>query len=339
MKPIHYLKENGTIALVAPSFGCASDPYKTRLEAAIANFKADGFRLIKGENIFLSRHKVRSNTARKCAKEFMEHYLSPDSDAVISVGGGELMCEILPYIDFGKIRKAPHKFFMGFSDNTNLTYTLATISEVPTIYGPCFPSYGLKPYRYHVEDALNLLLGKTKITRGYPYWERYGTSGENPLEEKNYSEKKTLRIYPNRPVEATGRLLGGCLDCLVTLCGTSFDRTKAYLEKYRDDGFIWFLEACDLNPVGIQRALFQLKEAGWFDHCRAFLLGRPLCYRKRVFGITHYRAIKEALGSLRVPIVMDADLGHFAPSMPIITGALGTLKAFGNDISIEYPEI
>lgn len=212
MKPIHYLKENGTIALVAPSFGCASDPYKTRLEAAIANFKADGFRLIEGENIFLSRHKVRSNTARKCAKEFMEHYLSPDSDAVISVGGGELMCEILPYIDFGKIRKAPHKFFMGFSDNTNLTYTLATISEVPTIYGPCFPSYGLKPYRYHVEDALNLLLGKTKITRGYPYWERYGTSGgKSAGREELFGEKNAENL--SEPAcrsdgETAGRLSG-----------------------------------------------------------------------------------------------------------------------------------
>lgn len=76
MKPINYLKENGTIALVAPSFGCAADPYKTRLETAIKNFEDDGFRLIQGENIVLSRHKVRSNSARKCAKEFMENYLN-----------------------------------------------------------------------------------------------------------------------------------------------------------------------------------------------------------------------------------------------------------------------
>ena len=56
----------------------------------------------------------------------MDAYES-DSSAIISVGGGEIMCEILPYIDFDKIAKLPHKFFMGFSDNTNLTYTLATI--------------------------------------------------------------------------------------------------------------------------------------------------------------------------------------------------------------------
>ena len=39
MKKINYLKENGKISLVAPSFGCATEPYKTRLEFAISNLE------------------------------------------------------------------------------------------------------------------------------------------------------------------------------------------------------------------------------------------------------------------------------------------------------------
>ena len=34
----------------------------------------------------------------------MDAYLS-DSDCVIAVGGGEIMCDILPYIDFKKLKK------------------------------------------------------------------------------------------------------------------------------------------------------------------------------------------------------------------------------------------
>lgn len=336
MKKISYLKEHGTISLVAPSFGCSSDPYLTRLDEAIKNLEADGFTISKGENIYLANHKVRSNTARKCAKEFMDAYLS-SSDAIISVGGGEIMCEILPFIDFDKIKKAPFKFFMGFSDNTNLTYTLATISEVPTIYGPCAPAYCLKPYIYDKKDALDLLMGKAKKTVGYPYWQRYSIKTDDPLSKPNYTEKKVLRLYPNKPIEIEGRLLGGCMDCLSILCGTKFDKTKEYIEKYKEDGFIWFLEACDLNPVSIQRVLFQLKEAGWFKYCKGFIIGRPLCYRRRCFGITHYRAIKEAIHSLNVPIIMDSDLGHFSPSMPIITGAKAIVRADSN-LSIEYIE-
>ena len=68
-------------------------------------------------------------------------------------------------------------------------------------------------------------------------------------------------------------------------------------------------------------------------------MGRPLCYRKRFFGITHYTAIKEALRGINVPIIMDADLGHFAPSMPIITGVKAKVKARENHFEIEYIDL
>lgn len=50
-----------------------------------------------------------------------------------------------------------------------------------------------------------------------------------------------------------GRLLGGCLDCLVNLVGTGYDKVAAFVEKYKEDGIIWFLESCDLNVFSIAR--------------------------------------------------------------------------------------
>ena len=105
MKEINYLKDGGKISLVAPSFGCTTEPYKTRLQVAINNFKKLGYEVDEGPNIFLAKHKARSNSAKKCAKEFMDAYLS-DSDWVIAVGGGQIMCDILTCIDFKKLKKA-----------------------------------------------------------------------------------------------------------------------------------------------------------------------------------------------------------------------------------------
>ena len=51
-----------------------------------------------------------------------------------------------------------------------------------------------------------------------------------------------------------GRLIGGCMDVLTLFLGTEFDGVKAFAEKYQKDGILWFLEACDLNPMGIRRA-------------------------------------------------------------------------------------
>jgi muramoyltetrapeptide carboxypeptidase LdcA involved in peptidoglycan recycling len=339
MKEINYLKKYGKISLVAPSFGCTTEPYKTRLDTAIANLMQEGYQIEEGKNIYLALDKVRSNTPKKCAEEFNLAYLKSDSQAIISVGGGEVMSEILPYIDFESIKKAPQKLFMGFSDNTNLTYTLATIAEVPTIYGPCAPSFAFKPFNQSLLDSIAMLKGEKKIYSGYPNWCRYPSKDEtNPLAINEYKEKKELRLSPNRHLEMEGRLLGGCLDVLVSLCGTRFDQTKEYLEKYQSDGFVWFLEACDLNPVAIERALFQLKEAGWFKYAKGFVFGRPLsCYGTKMFGINHRNAYRRVLGSLNLPIIMDADLGHFDPTMPIMTGVLAKVSADkDNSFTIEY---
>ena len=78
-----------------------------------------------------------SNTPEKCAQEFNEWYEKEDVDVLISCGGGELMCEILPYVDFEKIRQEEPKWFMGYSDNTNLLFFIGNSLCTAGIYGPC----------------------------------------------------------------------------------------------------------------------------------------------------------------------------------------------------------
>ena len=341
MKEINYLKENGKIDLIAPSFGCTTEPYATRLDAAIKNLKKIGFKVKEGPNVRLAKGNLRSNTAKKCAEEFNEAYKS-NSNFIISVGGGETMCEILPYIDFEMCKNLPHKFFMGFSDNTNLTYTLCTISEVSTIYGPCAPSFafinekGFSP----LKDSLALAMKKTKKLKGYPKWLKesdHELSAQKPLMKFKYDQKKVLKVVSkDGEFKVNGRLLGGCLDCLVNLCGTKFDKTKEYIEKYKKDGFVWFIEACDLSPVGIERALFQLKEAGWFKYAKGFIFGRPLHFDEIFGDLDRIKAVKIGLKGIKAPYVLDVDLGHFDPSIPIICGEMCEISVKKGNIYFKY---
>lgn len=339
-KKINYLKDKGAISLIAPSFGCTTEPYISLLNESIRKFKNLGYKIYEGKNIYLAKDKARSNTPYKCAKEFMDAYLS-NSDCVISVGGGETMIEILPHINFKKIKNADFKFFMGFSDNTNLTYTLTTICDIYTIYGPNFPQFAFYPDFQFLKDSINLLKGEANEIKGYDKWERYVDKEEkinNPLAPYKLKEEKIIKIYPKNlnNIELEGILLGGCLDCLKDLCGTRFDNTLNYIEKHKKEGIIWYLESCDLNPLGIKRTLFQLKEAGWFKYVKGFLIGRPLCYKEKIFNMDHYYATKSILKSLKVPIVMDIDLGHFTPSMPIINGCYANVIIKNNNIYIKY---
>ena len=120
----------------------------------------------------------------------------------------------------------------------------------------------------------------------------------------------------------SGRLIGGCLDVLAMLCGTKYDRVEAFAEKYSGDGLVWFLEACDLNVFGIRRAIWQLKNAGWFRNVKGFLIGRPWAGQQDMMGLDHLRAVTDVLAELRVPILLDVDIGHLPPMMPLISGSM-----------------
>ena len=124
------------------------------------------------------------------------------------------------------------------------------------------------------------------------------------------------------------------MDCLVNLTGTRLDQTKDFIKKYKEDGIIWFLEACDLNVLSIRRAMWQMEEAGWFEHVKGFLIGRPLHFDEPIMGLDRFGAVLEVAGRKNVPVIFDVDLGHLPPMMPLIVGSLATVDVKGNDISI-----
>ena len=87
-------------------------------------------------------------------------YTSKKNDVLISCGGGELMCETLDHIDFERLKKADPKWFVGYSDNTNLTYLLTTICDTASVYGPCAAAFGMEPWHASIEDTFALLCGE-----------------------------------------------------------------------------------------------------------------------------------------------------------------------------------
>lgn len=328
MKP-SFLKDKSKITLVAPSFGCTTEPYEARLKESIKVLEENGASITLGENVWKAIGKVASNTPEERGREINEAFLG-DAEAIISVGGGELMCECLPFVDFDSIKKNP-KWFVGFSDNTNLTYTITTICDIETIYGSNAPAY----YRmnYDCKDTWDMLHGKLEF-KGYKKWQ-YENKSKDPLVQLNLHRRTLVkRINYNGPV--TGRIIGGCLDCLTNLCGTKFDHTKEYINNHKDEGIIFFMECCDYNSISLRRALNQLKMAGWFDHVSMFLIGRSLNYYDKSFGISMVESYFDMLGDFGKPILLNVDLGHLPPSMPIRCGALATVQYEKNNLHIIY---
>ena len=121
--------------------------------------------------------------------------------------------------------------------------------------------------------------------------------------------------------EIKGRMIGGCLDILSGLFGTRFDKTKEFIEKYKDDGILWYLENCEMSSEDIIRTLWKFKDNGWFKYANGFIFGRSATNRSR-YNISFKEAITRILGDLNVPIIFDVDFGHVSPRMTIINGAI-----------------
>jgi len=328
MRYPEFLKDKGRIGFIAPSFGAVIEPYHTCTCSALKRFESMGYENVIGPNAFESVGIGKSNTAKKCADEINDFFINDRSDVIISVGGGETMCEDLTFVDFDAIAKAVPKWYMGYSDNTNLVLTLPTICDTAAIYGPCASSFGMSKWHPAIEDAYELLRGEKLTMHNYDKWELAEREDQQPLDPYNATEDFCMTIAGGKKSESfSGRLLGGCIDVLSILCGTRFDKVKEFNERYAADGTIWFLEACELNPVGIRRILWQLKEAGWFDTAKGFLIGRPMLFNEEAFGNTHIEATESILGEIGVPIIHDVDLGHLPPMMPLIAGAVAEVAA------------
>ena len=239
------------------------------------------------------------------------------------------MCEILDHVDFDAIRKAPPKWYMGYSDNTNMTFLLATLCDTASIYGPCAPAFGMEPWDPAVADAFALLCGTKTEFEGYDRYELESLKDEeHPLVPYNRTEPSHIRLFCGEKEEKTaatevsGRLIGGCMDCLVNLTGTSFDRVGAFAQRYKEDGLLWFLESCDLSVFAMRRAIWEMDHAGWFKHAKGFLIGRPLHMGETMMGLDQYHAVTDLLGKYQVPILMDLDIGHLPPMLPLVTGSM-----------------
>lgn len=337
MKYSSSLKPNSTIGVVAPSAGCVVEPYLMRIENAIKKFNELGHKVVLCDSLY-KYFQHRSADAQTRAKEFMDMYLDDKIDVIFSAAGGEFMTEILPYVDFEKLKSAKPKYFIGFSDNTTLTYTLAVNSDVAAIYGNHFPEYGMSKWHETLNEQYEFLLGKRKEFKSQDMYEIQSLKKEEGmgLAGYNLTEKSDLCVLTGeKEVDVTGRLIGGCTDILLCILGTEFDKTKEFLEKYKEDGFIWFLESCDLNVCAQTRAMWQLKHAGYFKYCKAIMIGRPRD-KEEWYDIDYKQANLVHLKDLNVPVIINADFGHVAPSIPMVSGAVANVKFKDDKLTIKY---
>ncbi|MDF2513324.1 MAG: hypothetical protein K0S04_3190 [Herbinix sp.] len=319
------LEKGYKIGVTAPSAGFVEEIDLIRLENGIKNFEVLGYPVLVTDNV-RTQEKGRSSDGKTRAKEMQQLFLNEEVGAIIAASGGDYLFEMLSYTDFEVIMKNP-KWIQGYSDTTGILFTITTNLDIATIYANNFGSFGMEIWHSSLVDNLGILEGQDIEQRSFDKFQdgfKKKITGYEGFELEK--EVRWINLYPegwdaNSELFIKGRALGGCLDVLLNLIGTRFDKTREFIQRYQEDKIVWFLESFDLGNEALVRGLWQLKEAGWFEHTAGFIFGRPAMYRSDT-ETTYEEAVESVLGELGVPIILDADIGHKPPQVAMMNGAI-----------------
>ena len=316
------LKKGDYIGVTAPSKGITEELKIKRLENAEKNLREKGFNYIETSNV-RKEEKGRSSSAKERAKEFMELWNNPKVGAIISATGGDFLVEMLDELDFEAIKNSDPKWFQGYSDNTVLTFLLPLLTDTACIHGQTIKDFGMRDLHRSLEDSLKIIEGNEVTQESFEKCEsREWTERTDPYEGYDLTEKVEWKnLNGEKEITFKGRAIGGSFDVVANLIGTKYDKVKEFIEKYKKDGIVWFLEVFEMSNPQIYVHLWQMKKAGYFEHCNGIIFGRPLMIRED-YGISYEETLKDALGELNIPVIFDSDIGHVSPQMSIVSGGI-----------------
>lgn len=318
-----FLNNNGTIGVTAPSAGAEDEIDIFRIENATKKLNELGFNIIETSNCRTS-FGVRSSDAKTRAMELESLFENNDVDSIVCLAGGEFLVEMLPHINFDVIKNNP-KWLQGFSDITGVSFAITTLLDIATIYGYNFKTYAMEEWHESIKNNLEILKGNIIEQKSFELYEN--ERGEKIVGNEPFnldSEVKWMNLNGEEKIEITGRMLGGCLDLISHLAGTKYEDVLGFIEKYKEDGIIWYFDNCELSCEDVIRTMWKFKEMGWFEYTKGIVFGRTMLEISGT-GLTFHEAVKTAFKDMNIPIIVDADIGHKPPQLTVINGAIATI--------------
>ena len=253
-----------------------------RVVAPAGPFDAEAFEL--GASFLRTRYEVRhrpdvlersgylAGDDSRRLEELQEALADPDAVAIVAVRGGYGATRLLPHLGEDIVR-ASDKLLVGFSDITAL-HALWQRAGLPSIHGSMVAALGRAESEPR-ERWLASLEGGPRALEGLERWR--GTSAE-------------------------GTLVGGNLAVLAALVGTPFAPPL--------DGSLLLLEDVGERPYRLDRMLTTLRQAGWLERVAGVVVGDLERCHSGADGVEARDVFLERLGSLPIPVVAGAPVGH-----------------------------
>jgi len=279
------------VALIAPSGPLRSH---ADLERAVENARALGWEPTVGEHA-LARDGFLAGRDEQRAADLSAAIADPSIDGIWCLRGGYGAARLLPAVDLDAVRALP-KSLIGYSDITAL-HAAWQRAGVVSFHGP-------------VARGVLTPFSKNSLVRSV-------MAGDDRAGDDSASWAVGSAVL--REGAATGRLMGGNLALVASLCGTP------WAIDFR--GAIIVLEDINEATYRVDRMLNQLVQAGAFDGCVGFAFGHCThCDEQTDDGVQSLDAVLRGyVNRLQVPALMGIPMGHIEDQWTLPLGALASL--------------
>lgn len=295
------MRKGDKIALITP----ASPITEEKLKIAIENVEKLGCIPVFSQNVLLNKGYLAGDDKVR-ATEIHKYFEDKNIKAIWAIRGGYGCARLLPYLDFGFIAQFP-KIFAGYSDLTVLLNSIERLCNFSTFHAPMAGGF-INDYSFaQFKDVLK------NNKRGIDFVQTTG------YEDYIIGEGKS-----------TGKLVGGNLTLIASLCGTRWE--------VKMKGAILFLEDVGESPYRIDRLLTQLLQNSELQKVRGIIIGCCKDCEKKVDdnqSLTLKEVLYDRLAELNIPIVYGFPFGHTENICTLPLGAKVVFHTNDKKIKIE----
>ena len=267
------LKTGDTVALV----GC-SNGLSLEMQGAVEKLRSllEGWGLeVLSSSYIYAQKDVFAASGKDRAVALMNFYQNESVKAIFDISGGDIANQVLPFLDFERIKKANKPYF-GYSDLT-------------TVIDSIYTKTGVSSYLYQVR----FLIGEYAKVQQEAFYKTF-------FEEQEDLFQFDYQFIRGEKLE--GIIIGGNIRCLLKLAGTP------YCPDFKDK--ILFLESMSGKPAQMVTFLNQYKQMGILDEVKGILLGSFSEMEEKALTPAVEEILLELVRDRAIPIVKTKEIGH-----------------------------
>ena len=125
---MNLLKHGDTIGIISPSWVANQND----CEKYAKGIEKLGFHVKFGKNIYKDSYRYTASVAERV--DDLNEMIYDENVKLVFFGGGYGSVDLIPYIDYNKIKETP-KLFLSYSDGTSILNAIYANTGITTYYG------------------------------------------------------------------------------------------------------------------------------------------------------------------------------------------------------------